>query len=257
MEYIPPKKAQEMPGMRLALTAGVPGPWSESAKSIFRVKGIDFVPVLQQGNQPNEDLVAWTGHRNAPVAVWQDEAPRAGWAEILVLAERLSQTPMLTPHDATNRTLMFGLSNEICGEGGLGWARRIMMVHPRIQDPDANEMEKAAATNLGGFYGYSGPAGEAAPRHVASILRLLSDQLKEQKAKGEKHFVGDAISAIDIYWTCFSALISPLPEDVCALKGMRSWYDTDDPIVTAAIDPILLEHRDFIYDQYIGLPLDF
>lgn len=72
MEYVAPKVARTMPGLKLALTTGVPGPWSESAKSILYVKKIPYVPVAQIAGAPNEDLVAWTGHRNAPVAVFEE-----------------------------------------------------------------------------------------------------------------------------------------------------------------------------------------
>lgn len=45
MEYLEPEIARNRSGLRLVLTAGVPGPWGEAAKSIFSLKGIDFLPV--------------------------------------------------------------------------------------------------------------------------------------------------------------------------------------------------------------------
>ncbi len=30
-----------------------------------------------------------------------------------------------------------------------------------------------------------------------------------------------------------------------------------DPKLLGSADPLLLEHRDFIYDEYLELPLDF
>ena len=97
MEYKTVAEAKDLPGLRLALTAGGPAPWSQAAKSIFQVKHIPYIPVAQHGGQANEDLVAWTGHRNAPVAMYDKEPARTGWYEILMLAERLAPTPSLLP----------------------------------------------------------------------------------------------------------------------------------------------------------------
>ena len=89
MEYLPVDEAKRATGLRLVLTAGVPGPWGESAKALFDLKGVSYRPVAQKGGAANEELVAWTGHRYAPIAILDDEPPRASWLEILFLAERL------------------------------------------------------------------------------------------------------------------------------------------------------------------------
>ena len=54
-------------------------------------------PVAQQPMVTNDALLAWTGHENAPIAVYENEKARAGWAEILFLAERLAPEPRLIP----------------------------------------------------------------------------------------------------------------------------------------------------------------
>src|SRR5262249_54788352 len=81
-EYVEVARARAMPGLRLALTRGVPGPWGEAAKGIFHAKKISFVRVAQNAGADNDALFAWTGHRNAPIAVYDDEPPRTTWAEI-------------------------------------------------------------------------------------------------------------------------------------------------------------------------------
>ena len=63
-------------GLRLVLTAGVPGPWGEAAKGVFHVKGVPFARVRQEAGAANQELVEWTGHDNAPVAVYDDERAR-------------------------------------------------------------------------------------------------------------------------------------------------------------------------------------
>ena len=118
MNYVEPAEACEMDGLRLALTAHAPVPYGMSARAILDYHGVRYVPVLQVGGGRNKDLVAWTGHRNAPVAVYNDEAPRVGWLEILYLAERLGSGPSLIPSDIDDRMMMVGLSNELIGENG-------------------------------------------------------------------------------------------------------------------------------------------
>jgi hypothetical protein len=38
---------------------------------------------------------------------------------------------------------------------------------------------------------------------------------------------------------------------------MRSNYTHVTPDIAAALDPILLRHRDLMYRRHIGLPMDF
>ena len=73
MNYVHVDDAKDQPGLRLALTMGVPGPWSQSAKYLFEYKQYPFIAVGQKGAQENLELFAWTGHRNAPVAVFEDD----------------------------------------------------------------------------------------------------------------------------------------------------------------------------------------
>ena len=123
-DYIDIEEARTRSGMRLVLTAGVPGPWGEAAKNIFWVKKIQYVPVRQVPGESEKTLAAWTAQTSAPVAVYEEERPRSSWAEILYLAERLAPTPSLIPSDPTQRIEMFGLCHELCGDTGLGWQRR-------------------------------------------------------------------------------------------------------------------------------------
>ena len=82
MDYLSVEEARDLSGLKLVLTGGVPGPWSEAAKALFNHHQVPFHPVQQVGGQSNDALVAWTSHRNAPVAVWNDEAPRKSLLEI-------------------------------------------------------------------------------------------------------------------------------------------------------------------------------
>ena len=251
MEYVEVEPAIGMRRLRLALTAGVPGPWSESAKYVFAVKRVPYTAVRQTGGAANEALRRWTGHANAPIAVYDDEAPRTQWAEILALAERLGSGPSLIPEDPELRVRMFGLANEICGQQGFGWQRRLMLLSEVGTGNDATR-------TLGERYGFEAKAAAAAPARTAEILALLSAQLRAQHARGSQHFVGDSLSALDLYWAAFAAMVEPLPEHLCRMpRGIRHVYQLHDPAVRAAADPALLEHRDFVYKSYLSLPLDF
>lgn len=258
LDWVDVEKAVELPGLRLVLTAGVPGPWGESAKGMFHAKKIPFARVRQDAGLPNDALERWTGQRNAPVAVWEDERGRAGWTEIVLLAERIAPDPPLVPASAADRALMFGLCHEICSEDGWGWNRRLMLLHPLLANlPEDPPDALAVPIELGRRYGYRPEAGEAAAGRAAAILELLSRRLLEQKGRGSRFFVGDALSALDVHWAAFAALLQPLPEELCPMQPfMRQSYTVADESVLAAADPILLEHRDFVYQEFLELPVE-
>ena len=72
MHYLSVEAAQQQSGLRLVLTRGVPGPWSEAAKAVFNLRQVPYQAVEQQGGRSNPELVAWTGHRNAPIALYNN-----------------------------------------------------------------------------------------------------------------------------------------------------------------------------------------
>lgn len=259
MDYVEPEDAQKLPGLRLALTTGVPGPWSEAAKSIFHVKKLDYVPVRQTAMDPNDALVAWTGHRNAPQAVYEDGPARIGWEEILALAERLAPEPSLVPSDERERALMYGLSHALCSEDGLGWNRRHQLLAPMLSLPGADSNPALAGANvLGDSYGWSAEAAAHADARVCSILGLFSEQLANQKAAGSKYLVGESLTAVDIYWAAFAALLRPLPPEQCPMpESLRAGYGGTTPATDEVLDEALLAHRDFIYETHLQLPLSF
>jgi glutathione S-transferase len=255
--YLDPEEARNLPGLRLALSAGVPGPWGEAAKSIFYVKKIEYVRVRQDGGLPNEALEAWTGQPNAPQAILDDEPSRSGWAEILFLAERLAPEPRLIPRDARERALCFGLSHEICGEDGFAWNRRLQILHPILLRPDAETNPKFAPSRLlAARYGYRPEIAENADTRISEILRLFSEQLSLQHAAGSDYLVGKDLSAVDIYWATFAAMLDPLPEELCPMSNtMRRSYSTLAPKTQAALDAALIAHRDLIYERHLELPI--
>lgn len=255
MDYLTVEDARTRPGLRLVLTAGVPGPWGEAAKAVMRARRVDFLAVRQDAMQPNEALRAWTGHRNAPLACLDDETPLTGWFEILLLAERLGQGPSLLPEDEAERALCVGFITAIAGPDGIGWQRRIEMSAAFLDGPGA---ANAGLRQILKDYGVAPDAVARASARTAAILGGLADQLRRQQAAGSPYFIGAGLTALDLYWACFSMMLRPLP---AAVNPMPDWlwplYSTLDATVEAALDPLLIAHRDRIYGTHIALPLDY
>ena len=253
MNYIEPAAAREMDGLRLALTAHAPAPYSLSARAIFDHHGVAYVPVLQVGAAANEDLVAWTGHRNAPVAVYNNETPRVGWLEILNLAERLGSGPSLIPKNIEDRMLMVGLAHELIGENGFIWSLRLMMLG--LGGPERVAKERAR-NPMYDQYGYSEAAAASAVSRAQAVMQRLTQQLTAQKKTGSHYIVGDRLSAVDIYWAYFSQAVRTLPDERCPMPdGMRKAYEIIGGMLGDQ-DPILVEQRDWVFDEH-GLTLDF
>ncbi len=136
-EYITVEEAIGSLGLRVAFTRGVPGPWGEAVKAFLTIKRIPFSPVAEDGGQPNEALLPWTGQNSAPVPILDDERPRAHWSELLMLAERLQPEPRLVPANEDERTLMFGIAHALCGEDGFGWSARACSPSRQSRRPPA------------------------------------------------------------------------------------------------------------------------
>jgi hypothetical protein len=148
-QYSEVEQAIAMPGLRVVLSPGVPGPWSESAKGILHVKKIPYVKVRQILGAENPALRQWTAQETAPAFIYNDERPRSIWSDQLYLAERLAPAPTLIPANLEDRARMFGLANELCGENGFGWARRLMILHEGLSNPNLPEAGRQFSTFLG------------------------------------------------------------------------------------------------------------
>jgi glutathione S-transferase len=257
MDYLSVAEARELKGLRLVLSAGVPGPWGIAAKAIFEARGVPYVPVRQEIMQPNEDLVAWTGRRNAPIAVYDDEPGLDNWLDIVMLAERLGSGPSLLPADPLDEALALGLSAQICGHGGYAWSRRLMMTRAGAAPPQPSELATRRDAMMGA-YGMRPGAADAASQRAIKILRGLVEQLRRQREAGSDYLVGECLSACDIHWAAFSQMVQPLTLEECPFPpGMRDMYAAMPDEVRAAGDPILIEHRDCIFARHIGLPMEF
>jgi glutathione S-transferase len=252
--YVSVEEAIPMRGLRLVLTRGVPGPWGEAAKGIFHVKKIPFVRVAQIAGDNDAALIRWTGAANAPTAMYDDERPRSERHALLALAERLAPNPPLVPADVDERALCLGITNEIAGELGFAWCRRLMLME--ITDATPAPTRAFLATLQGRYSSPDYPPARAAER-CAAIMRALAQRLHAQRRGGSDYLLGRALSVADIYWATFATMLQPLPEAQCPMNpAMRVSYTARDPVLLAALDPILLEHRDRIYERHLELPVD-
>jgi glutathione S-transferase len=169
------------------------------------------------------------GQRSQPrVVPWSKEKPINRWINILYLAERLAPKPSLIPTDARQRALMVGLSHEICGEKGIGWNRRLQLFAPAY----ASGSVRTNIRRMGSKYAYNESDAKTAGEQTASSLKALTRQLKSQHSRGVHCFVGDALSALDIYWTAFANLLDPLPKPQCPMPdAWRPAFVATDPVV--------------------------
>lgn len=259
MEYLSVAQARSMPGIKLALSAHMPGPWGEAVKQMLMLKGLDFVPVAQIPSQENAELRAWTGCRNAPVLVTPDGACLHLWRDIIAWIDGQPSEPRVLPEGSADRLIALGLVNEIAGEGGFGWCRRLLTIEAMgALDGKVELGAPAVWREMVTSYRISAVGLGPARHRIADIFRLLAQRLHDQHRAGSRFFVGETLSVADIYWACFSLQVDPdVPLASPMNETIRTVYRLSHPELLAALDPILMAHRDHVLADHLRLPLDF
>ena len=251
-DYIPVDDAIKKDGLRMVVVGNVPSPWGEAAKGIFHIQEIEWSAVRLEYDNPA--LQDWAGELSGPVAVWQKEPPRSGWAEILLLADRLKPENSLIPKDPMDRALMFGLSHEILGPQGLCWSRRLQSIHGGLKGEGG--FPQPVAEFLAKKYGHTEEMGKASTGRVVALLNMFADRLKAQKATGTDYYIADRVSALDVYSATGMALFGALPEEVCKMNPKtRETFESMNAETRAALDPVLMAHRDMMYVRHLETPL--
>jgi glutathione S-transferase len=251
-EFVSVDEAIGLKGLRMVVVGGIPSPWGEAAKGLFHIKGIDWAAVRL--DYESEALKEWAGGRSGPIAVYENEKPRSGWAEILLLAERLAPLPALLPQELEQRALVLGFAHELLGEGSLAWERRWQLIHVGLSE--AGGFPIRVSKYLAKKYGYSAALGEAANARVPALLRMFATRMHAQAKVGSAYLVGDALSAADVYLASVMAMFGALPHEQCAMdEGMRAAFNTRDEQTKAALDPVLFAHRDMMYSKHLASPL--
>jgi glutathione S-transferase len=253
LEYVELAEARHRAGLRMSVVAGLPSPWSEAAKGILHVKKIPCALVRMPPGE--NEVTRWTGQTSAPVAFYEDERPRSSWDQILFLAERLAPEPRLVPSDPEQRVWLLGMCRELCGEQGLGFCRRLDGIDRGLAG-EAGGFPRPAAEYLAPKYGWYPGCGREARRRVVEILRMLSARLRAQRAAGSPYYLGERLSALDVYSAAFLVMFRPLPPEQCPMPdALRERFEAVDDETRAALDPILVEHRDLVYARHLPLPV--
>lgn len=254
MQYLSVEEAIDRDGVRLVLTAGVPGPWGEAAKYILGHKRIDYAPVYQEGGGENAALKNWTGQTSAPVLVRDDDPPVCHWLDLLMAAERIAPQPALLPTGAGERATALGLAALIAGVDGIGWNRRLQMFAPLLDmDEPPPPIRRMMAK-----YGWSEGALAAAGAKLEAMLMHLDSVLAAQAEGGSEYFVGGSLTVVDFYWASFSNMLQPLPAELNPMPDfLRATYSAVDDRLASLFTPALKAHRDRIFDRFVTLPLDY
>lgn len=251
-KFIDVEEAISASGVRMVVVSGVPSPWGEAAKGILHVKNIEFQAVRL--DYDDKRLAEWAGGRNGPILFYDDERPRSSWTQILLLAERIAPKPSLIPDNATDRATMFGFSHEIMAEAGLCWSRRLQLIHAGLNGEGG--FAPPVAQYLSKKYGYRSDSEPEATQRVVALLGALAAQLRAQQAAGSEYLIGDSLTALDIYSATAMSLFLPLPPEHCAMhEKTRSVFELRNDETEAALDSVLREHRDRIYEKHLELPL--
>jgi glutathione S-transferase len=254
MRFVELEEARQASGLRLVIATNVPSPWSQAALGLFDMKGLDCLVV--RFRRSDEEIKRWTGTRNAPAVLFDDEPPRTGWAEIVALGERLGGRMSLVPEDDERRVKMFGLSHELLGEGGLGWNVRLLLTHTGLTTDGRAGWPRPVAEYLAPRYGYAPDRVPAARAGAVATLRLLDAVLAESRSRGHAYFLGPTPTALDLHAAVTLGTIWPLPEAQCPmLPPVRNAFETLDQEVKEAVSPALLEHRAQMFSRHLVVPV--
>ena len=249
------EQALGAPGLRVApVRGGLPSPWSEFVRACFHVKQIPYS--LVDARDPDRGLTplkTLTGQESLPVVFWNEERPRSNWLEQLMLAERISPLPRLLPDDPFERAKVVGLVAELCSEAGFGWHRRVMMIGRLLSEPTCGERERGIGRYLAKKYQHNTDSLEESTRRCEAIVATFA----ALQAVGHDYLLGSSLTALDLAWAAFAALIQPLPEDLCPMRPL--WRDLYTWVPSMTPRPTvegLLAFRERIYRDRLPLPVD-
>ena len=252
--YVSTEEAIARPGLRMVVVGGVPSPSGEAAKGILHIKRIDWVAVRLAYD--SEAQKAWAGQRSGPIAMYEDEAPRAGWREILELAERLAPEPALLPADADRSASSCSASRTASATKAASTGRAACSWSTPASRAAAASRAASPATWRRSTATAPMRAAAAAAKERERCSTRWPTRLKAQHFAGSPYFVGTALSAADVYAATAMGLFRPLAPEHCAMDAAtRAAFETRDEVSDAALDPVLLAHRDMMYAKHLELPL--
>ena len=106
-------------------------------------------------------------------------------------------------------------------------------------------------------YGFSEQAVVDAVARVEQILGYMAATIKTQRQNDSIYLVGDTLTAVDVYWACFSNMLEALPPEQNPMPDSlrKGWGALAAGI--SGYDPVLIEQRNTIYQKHLWLPLEF
>jgi glutathione S-transferase len=255
LTYVDLETARAARGVRMAVASALPSPWSEAAKALFHVKRIPALAVRFLSATP--ELEAWTGARNVPVVLHDDDRPRTGWTEIVTFAEELGGRIPLVPADPETRARMFDLLAALAGEGGLAWSNRLLMIDGGMHSEGREGFPLPVARYLAPKYGYASDCAAPARARVREVLALLDGALATARAAGHRYLLGDAPTALDLYVATFLTPIAGVTEAECPemRARLRPAFAYVGRAVGKFLSAELAAHRRFVFDQHLGWPI--
>ncbi len=253
MKFVSLEEARAAAGVKLVVAASLPSPWSEAAKAILHVKGIDAR--LVRFSSTDAAVREWMGWHNVPVLLVPGEPPRTHWSEILETAERLGAEqgrPSLIPSDEDERVRLFGLANELLGDNGLVWSGRMLVIHRGLETGGKEGFPLRIAQYLAPKYGYAPGRVDAARARVRSLFERFARLLE-----GRTYAMGATLTALDLYLATAIWPFAPMAEKLCPDTHpiVRHAFATAAPDLSSAIPPVLVAHRDRIYAEHLELPV--
>jgi glutathione S-transferase len=138
---------------------------------------------------------------------------------------------------------LFGLAHEICGEMGLGWCARLLMIERSLADGQGKGFPTQIATTLADKYGATAASLRQARVRVLAVLAMLDARLAHQP-----FLIGGSLTAADIYWATFANLLTPLSEAQMPgiLPMIRDVYSGADADLLAAMTDRLRRHQQHV-----------
>lgn len=251
MSFVDLENALAAPGLRLLVSAGIPSPWSQAALSIFRVKQLPLLIARTRALDPV--FQRWSGARNLPAVLMDDEPVRTGWAEILALTERLAPDAPLVPTDPRERMRVMGLCHEVMSEGALLWCARLLAIDAGLSSEGREGFPFQAAQYLAPRYGWTKTSASAARARAVETLAVLNTELAREPGS---YYAGDTITALDLYSAAAMNALVPLPEADCPIAPpFRAAFAWMGATLGDAITPALLAHRDRVVTRFFDLPI--
>ena len=253
MKFVALDEARAETGLKLVVAASLPSPWSEAAKGILHVKGIDAQ--LVRFTSTDKAVREWMGWHNVPVLLVPGEPIRTHWTEILEAAERLGAergSPSLIPTDEEDRMRLFGLAHELLGENGLVWSSRLLVIHRGLVTEGKEGFPLRIAQYLAPKYEYASDLIDAARARVRSLFERFARLLE-----GRTYALGNALTALDLYIAAAIAPLAPMSDELCpgTHPVVRHAFATASPDLSSSVPPVLVAHRDRIYAKHLELPV--